>query len=103
VIAGAGARHIEQMSLAVIDLFEIGIIGDILDALLQRISSSHAKTATARKSSPFARCIVPIESLPGVISMLSLSSTAGIPPCLTAFRARRSSRVERTKTPISCG
>jgi hypothetical protein len=32
-------------------------------------------TATARNSSPFAKCIVPIDRLPGVISTLSLNST----------------------------
>jgi hypothetical protein len=35
VIAGAGAGHVKQMALTVVNLFEIGIIGDILDALLR--------------------------------------------------------------------
>ena len=34
MIAAAGARDVEQVALAVVDLFEVGIIGDILDALL---------------------------------------------------------------------
>ena len=32
-IAGTGARDVKQMALTVVNLFEIGIIGDILDAL----------------------------------------------------------------------
>jgi hypothetical protein len=34
MIAGAGACDVEQVALAVIDFFEIGVVGDILDALL---------------------------------------------------------------------
>jgi len=33
MIAGAGARHVKQVSLAVVDFFEIRIVRDILDAL----------------------------------------------------------------------
>jgi hypothetical protein len=32
MIAGAGARDVKQMALGVMDLFEIGIVRDILDA-----------------------------------------------------------------------
>jgi hypothetical protein len=35
MIAGAGARDVKQMALGVMDLFEIGIVRDILDALLR--------------------------------------------------------------------
>jgi hypothetical protein len=35
MIAGASAGDVEQMALAVVDLFEVSIVGDILDALLQ--------------------------------------------------------------------
>jgi hypothetical protein len=77
MIAGAGARDVEQVPLGVVDHFEIGIIGDLsMRSCDGIISSSQAMTATERNSRPFARCIVPIETLPGVISMLSLSSTA---------------------------
>ena len=34
MIAGAGARHVKQVPLAVVDFFEIGIVRNILDALL---------------------------------------------------------------------
>jgi hypothetical protein len=68
MITGASAGHVKQVALAVVNLFKIGIVGDILDALLggndRMISSSHAMTATARNSKLFARCIVPIETLP---------------------------------------
>jgi hypothetical protein len=30
MIAGAGARDVQQVSVAVVDLFEIGIVSDIL-------------------------------------------------------------------------
>jgi hypothetical protein len=35
MVAGAGARHVEQVSFAVVDFFQIGIVRDILDALLR--------------------------------------------------------------------
>jgi hypothetical protein len=35
MIAGAGARDIKQVPLAVVDFFEVGIIGNILDAPLR--------------------------------------------------------------------
>jgi hypothetical protein len=35
MIAGAGARHVKQVPFAVINIFEIGIVRDILDALLR--------------------------------------------------------------------
>ena len=82
------------MPLAVIDLFEISIVRDILDALLggnDVVVARHDRDGTK-----LARYIVPIEILPGVISILSLRSTARVRACLTAFRARRNSRVERT-------
>jgi hypothetical protein len=34
VIAGASARDINQVPLAVVDFFQVGIVGDILDTLL---------------------------------------------------------------------
>jgi hypothetical protein len=69
---------VKQMALAVVDFFDIGVVRDILDALLggDDLIVSQAMTATERNSSPFARCIVPMDSLPGMISMLSLSSSA---------------------------
>ncbi len=33
MIAGAGARHVKQVPFAVVDFFEVGIVGDILVAL----------------------------------------------------------------------
>jgi hypothetical protein len=36
VIAGSGARDIEQVPLGVVHVFEIGFVGDALDPLLQR-------------------------------------------------------------------
>jgi hypothetical protein len=35
MIASTGARHVEEVALAVIDLLEIRIVRDILDALLR--------------------------------------------------------------------
>src|ERR1700730_9993298 len=35
MITSTRARHVEQVALAAIDLFEIGIVRDILDALLR--------------------------------------------------------------------
>ena len=99
VIAGAGACDVKQVPLGVVDRFEISIVRDILYALLRRDNLVVAGlTATERNSSPFARCIVPIEILPGVIPILSLSSTAWTPACLMAVRARRSSREDPTNT-----
>jgi hypothetical protein len=36
MVAGTGAGHIEQMPLGLVDFFEVGIVGDILDPLLRR-------------------------------------------------------------------
>ena len=36
MISGAGARDVEQVALAVLDFFEIGIVGYILNAHLRR-------------------------------------------------------------------
>jgi hypothetical protein len=36
VVAGASTHYVKQVALAVVDLFEIGILGDILDVLLRR-------------------------------------------------------------------
>jgi len=36
MIAGAGARHVKQVALAVVDFFEIGVVRNILDALFGR-------------------------------------------------------------------
>lgn len=36
MIAGAGARHVKQVPFGVVDHFEIGIVRDILNALLRR-------------------------------------------------------------------
>ena len=36
MIAGAGAGDVQQVPLCVVDILEIGIVGDRLDALLQR-------------------------------------------------------------------
>ena len=53
MVAGAGAGDVQQVPLGVVDIFQIGIVGDRLDALLQgNDSSSQAMTATARNSSP---------------------------------------------------
>jgi hypothetical protein len=73
LIVGAGTRDVEKAARAVVDFFEIGIVGYILDAHLRRddLVVAHTMSATARTSSPFARCIVPIGSLPGAISILS--------------------------------
>jgi hypothetical protein len=34
VVAGASAGDIEQVPLGIVDVFEIGLVGDVLDALL---------------------------------------------------------------------
>ena len=36
MVARTGARHIKQVPLAVVDFFQVGILSDILDALLRR-------------------------------------------------------------------
>jgi hypothetical protein len=55
MVAGASAFDVKQVALAVIDFFEIGASS----AAFSMPSSSHALTATARNSRPFARCMVP--------------------------------------------
>jgi hypothetical protein len=40
VVAGASASYVKQVALAVVDLFEVGNVGDILDALLGGMTSS---------------------------------------------------------------
>src|SRR5271154_148071 len=50
-------------------------------------SSSQAMTATARNSSPLARCIVLIATRPLVTSIWSVNSTTEAPLAVTAARA----------------
>ena len=57
MVAGAGARHIEQVPFALVDFFEVGIIGDILDALLRRnylIVARHDRDDTKQSKSAAA-------------------------------------------------
>ena len=54
-------------------------------------SSSQAITATARNSSPLAKCIVLIETCPLVVSTFSSRTLNGNPEFLTASRARGNS------------
>jgi hypothetical protein len=60
----SGAREVEQVPFAVVDLFEIGIVLDILDAHLHWDGLVvEAMTATARNSRPFVRSMVPVGEL----------------------------------------
>lgn len=65
-------------------------------------SSSQAITPTARNSSPFARCMVPTETLSGAMSMCSSRILCFIPAFSTAAAARSIWAAERTNKAISC-
>ena len=66
-------------------------------------SSSQAITTTARNSSPFARCMVLIETQPLLVSTCSSRILKVIPDTLTADSARSIWAADLTNTPISCG
>src|ERR1700722_15285178 len=67
------------------------------------ISSSQAITATARNSNPFAKCMVPIETGPLVVSTLSSRVVNAMRAASAAARARSNCCADRTNTPNSCG
>ena len=104
MIPCAGAGDVKQVPLRVVDLFEIRVVRDRFDPLLQRndlIVTGHHHDGTefqalgemhrADRSPATGRLNVVVEHLVG-----SFASS-------TAARARSSSAAERTKTPISCG
>jgi hypothetical protein len=64
MIAGAGACHVKQVPFAIIDLFEIRIVRDILDALLRGnnlIVARHYRDGTKLK--PFSQMHGPYREL----------------------------------------
>ena len=72
MISRTGAGDVEQMAFGVVDFLQVGVVADGLDALLQGMtSSSQAITATARNSSPLARCMVLIDRWPLTVSTCS--------------------------------
>jgi hypothetical protein len=67
------------------------------------ISSSQVITATARNSNPFAKCMVPIETLPLAVSTLSSSVLNATRSASAAACARLSCSADRTNTANLCG
>jgi hypothetical protein len=80
-VAGAGAGDVEEVALGVVDLFEVGLVGDGLDALLQRqhlVVAGH--DGDGRNSRPLARCMVPMATCPGSARRVASSTTLKASP-----------------------
>ena len=104
VIAGAGARDVEQVAFRGVDLVEFGLIADPLDSCLRRqylviAGGDHH----GRNSRPLAKCIVPTATLPETPPACCAKSTAAYPAASTAAMALSRWAFDRTNTPISCG
>ena len=61
MVTSTGARHVQEVALAVIDLFEIRIVRDILNALLRGnylIVAGHDRDSAEFKPLSFSRADV---------------------------------------------
>src|SRR3984893_14395613 len=100
----SGTGDVEQVPLGVVDLLQIGIVADCLDALLQGnyfVVAGHHDPGP--KFQPFGEVHgadrdVPVGGFDVFIENLESKAAS-----MTAARARSSCAADRTNTPISCG
>lgn len=100
----SGTGDVEQVPLGVVDLLQIGIVADRLDAFLQGnyfvVAGDHDP---GPKFQPFGEVHGADRDVPVGGFDVFIENLKARPASMTAARARSSCAADRTNTPISCG